>query len=116
MHTNEWKDFALNFVHNWFFVRRSMYFIIIKDILFCNKKRKIMVKYQCVNKRLGDTIPIEEFMSSPLKHATHPDQIFYIGTQTERLSNLINTMDKAHADDFKEELNRFKRIFHSGDH
>lgn len=85
----EWKELALHIINNWILVRRSMYFILIKDIFYCNKKREIMIKYQCSNKRIGDVISLSEFMQSPLKNATHPDQMIQIGMQLERQLNLL---------------------------
>lgn len=85
----EWKEFALQIINNWFLIRKSMYFILIKDIYFCDKKQLIMIKYQCSNKRIGDIISIEEFMQSPLKHATHPNQMLQIGVALERHLNTI---------------------------
>lgn len=110
----EWKEFALHIINNWFLVRKSMYFILIKDIYFCNKKQKILIKYQCSNKRIGDTISIDEFMRSPLKHATHPDQMLLIGLQLERQ---LNALQKSSNSDrvATEQLTRFKQVFYNAD-
>ena len=110
--TNQWKDSLINVVNNWFSLRKSMYFIVIKDIFYCKNTKKIMVKYQCVNKRIGDTIAVDKFMSSPLKHATHPDQIMQIGMQIERAINILEKQKTESSEQKKEILSRFKRVFH----
>lgn len=114
MSKHEWKEFALHVINNWFLVRKTMYFILIKDIYFCNKKQKIMIKYQCSNKRIGDTISIDEFMQSPLKHATHPDQMLLIGVQLERQINLIQKFSNTDIE-ATTHLTRFKQVFYSSD-
>ena len=106
----EWKEFALDIINNWFLIRRSMYFILIKDIYFCDKKQKIMIKYQCSNKRIGDTISIVEFMQSPLKHATHPDQLLQIGIELERQ---LNKLQKHQHQQERNQLTRFKKVFYN---
>lgn len=105
------KDF-INFIFtlasDWFSLRKNMYFIVIRDIFLCSKKKEIMIKYQCINKRIGDIIALEDFMRSPLKHAVHPNQIFQIGLQTERYFQKLNF-----SDDNLEPLTRFKKIFYT---
>lgn len=114
MYKIEWKEFAIQIINNWFSIRKSMYFVLIKDILFCEKKQEIMIKYQCANKRIGDVIPLIEFMQSPLKHATHPDQMLYIGIQFEKLLNFLqkkpDTQTKIQTD-----IKRFKQVFYHND-
>ncbi|RUQ96642.1 hypothetical protein [Legionella septentrionalis] len=108
----EWKEFALHIINNWFLIRRSMYFILIKDIYFCDKKQQIMIKYQCSNKRIGDIISITEFMQSPLKHATHPDQMLQIGIELERQLNNLKKHTHPNSE-AKNQLTRFKRVFYN---
>lgn len=112
MHSNEWKEKVVQLIHSWLSLRKTMYFIIIKDIFLHEPTKKIMIKYQCLNKRIGDTITIENFMSSPLKHATHPDQIFQIGMKLEKLLNNLTKHNVQDLEDKKELLVRFKRVFH----
>lgn len=112
MYTKDWKNLVIGILNSWFFIRKSMYFIAIKDIFFCNKKRQIMIKYQCLNKRIGAIISLEEYMSSPLKHATYPDQLFHIGMQTEKFLSEIQNCKPRIDTQMQDQLSRFKRIFY----
>jgi|GEM_PF-6333218 len=107
----EWKNIVIKLLNNWFSLRKSMYFIVIKDIYLCPKTNRIMIKYQCSNKRIGDNITLEDFMKSPLKHATYPDQMFHIGVQTERMiEHFKNTKQSP---ENIQPLLRFKKIFYN---
>lgn len=111
MYENEGKNIFLNFICSWFAIRKSMYFILIRDIFYCENNKQIMIKYQCSNKRIGDIVSLESFMQSPLKHATHPEQLFHLGIQAERfLSKIRNT--KNSSSDMQDQLTRFKRLFY----
>ena|SRR3990167_8303426 len=112
MSNEQLKNIIITTINNWFSLRKTMYFILIKDIFYCEKQKKIMIKYQCPNKRLGDTIPMDTYMQSALKHATHPDQLVELGMKIEKILNLL-TQSTIRAD-LQEELQRFKKVYYHG--
>src|SRR5262245_59105948 len=104
------KEFFISLIDNWLSLRKSMYFIVIKDIFLCHQKNQILIKYKYQNKRIDNTISIEDFMMSPLKHAVHPDQMLQIGMEVERsLSQLRKAI--INNEDLRK-IRTLKRVFY----
>ncbi len=96
----------------WLQGRQPMYFILIKDIFFCHKSKQIQITYASLHPRLNGTMSLQQFMHSPLQHATHPEQLLRMGMETARH---LHEVDLAKIAKQRHSERRFKRVFYPPD-
>ena len=75
-----------------FHPKQAVYIILIKDLYMCPKNQELTVNYQCTEQSISGTLSLTKFMQSPLKHATHPNQLLQLGIQVAHcLADIDNT-------------------------
>ena len=91
----------------------NLYYPIKILSFYSDEDNNFLIKYQYRNKRVADTINLDDFMNSPLIYGTHPTQMYYLGYDT---SNFLHAMTppSGRTPDSKGKKSRFKRFFIHG--
>ena len=89
--------------------KQAVYIILIKDLYICPENQELTVNYQCTKQsNINGTLPLTEFMQSPLKHATHPNQLLQLGLQAAHCIAELDNSDITAAN-----RRRCKRVFYT---
>ncbi len=87
--------------------KQAVYIILINDLYICPKNEELTVNYQCTKQNIRGTLSLAEFMQSPLKHATHPNQLLQLGLQAALCITDLDNSDISEAN-----RRRCKRVFY----
>ncbi len=92
---------------------KSPYFVKIYDV-YQTTEMGLVVKYHIENTRITDSIPIDEFIKTPLLYGVHPRQLYLIGYDNGIYNERIKIQQEHQVKGTF--LSRFRRVFYGNLH